>query len=125
MNSISINNWDEVTLKEYEDKKLSHAKVQQTYDGLLQGSSEVNYQMAYTSESTASYVGTELFEGSINGKSGSLVFLQRGTYAQGRVQSKFEVAPNSGTGELTGISGHGEFASSEAQSVEYSFEYKL
>jgi len=125
MNNISINSWDEETLKEYEDKKLSHAKVQQTYDGLLQGTSQVNYQMAYTSESTASYVGTELFEGSIDGKTGSFVFLQRGTYAQGKVQSIFEVVSNSGTGELTGISGHGEFASGEGQSVEYSFEFKI
>lgn len=125
MNNFTITGWDEVTLNEYDGKKLSHAKVTQAYTGLLTGSAEINYQMTYTSETEASYIGTELFEGSIGDKSGSIVFVHRGTYKGGKVQSKFDVIEGSGTGELEGLSGAGEFASGESQSVEYSFDYSM
>jgi hypothetical protein len=123
MNNFSITSWEEATLKEYDGKKLSAAKVTLTYQGTLQGHSEINYQMTYTDEASATYIGTEFFEGSVDGKLGSLVLHHRGTFKQGRVQSKFDVVSGSGSGELADLKGKGMFTSGEGQEVEYSFEY--
>lgn len=125
MNNFSITGWDENTIKEYDDKKLTQAKVTQIYSGLLEGHSEINYQMVYTAPDTASYIGTEHFQGRVNGKQGTLVFIHKGTFEQGRVNSQFEVVAKSGTEALIGLQGTGHFTSGEGQSVEYFFDYSL
>ena len=125
MNIFTITAWDELTQTEYEGKKLTHAKVKQAYSGILKGDAQIEYQMIYTSESEASYIGTELFTGELEGKTGTFVLVHRGTFKQGKVHSRFDVIEGSGTGELSGIRGQGEFASGDEQSVNYSFEYTL
>ncbi len=125
MNEFTITGWDESTHKEQDNIKLSHASVTQSYVGILEGAAEIIYQMVYTDKTKASYIGTERFEGKIDGKGGSVIFVHRGTFANGKVTSAFEIIADSGTGELKGILGSGTFASSETQSVEYTFEYTL
>ncbi|MFT5278107.1 MAG: hypothetical protein ACI97K_002478 [Glaciecola sp.] len=125
MNEFTITGWDESTHKEQDNIKLSHASVTQSYVGILEGAAEISYQMVYTDKTKASYIGTERFEGTIDGRVGSVMFVHRGTYANGKVTSNFEVVPDTGTGELKGILGKGKFASGESQSVSYTFDYDL
>ena len=51
------------------------------------------------------YVAIEYFAGSVDGKSGSFVLQHRGIVNRGDAQLSVTIVPDSGTGELAGISG--------------------
>jgi hypothetical protein len=53
----------------------------------------------------AGYVALEIFEGTVDGRSGTVAFLQLGTAVGGGQSLTYVVAPGSGTGELAGITG--------------------
>lgn len=54
---------------------------------------------------SASYVASELFDGSLDGRSGSLALQQLGIMAGGEPELRYVIAPGSGTGELAGLTG--------------------
>lgn len=54
---------------------------------------------------SAGYVATEIFEGRVGGRSGTLTLQQLGTMTAGDPALQYVVAPGSGTGELTGLTG--------------------
>ena len=109
---FQIGGWDEKPYLENADgSKQSHAKINQLYSGDLVGSSEIQYLMSYQTDGSAIFVGFETVTATINGKSGSLVFQHTGKFAAGVATSDFEIVPNSGKGELSGISGKGCFKS--------------
>ena len=55
--------------------------------------------------SSAVYVAAEKFEGALNGRAGSFAMTRRGVMADGEQDLTIEIVPDTGTGELTGISG--------------------
>lgn len=100
--------WDEKLPREEEDEtKMTRAHVGYRYQGELVGESTVEYLMVYPEVGDASYVGVQLFVGTLAGKSGSFVLQHRGTANQTDVADSFEVIPGSATGELAGLRGHG------------------
>ena len=56
-------------------------------------------------EGSAGYVAIETFEGSLNGKMGTFTLLHKGVMDRGDKTLKITIVPDSGSGELTGISG--------------------
>ncbi|ATG54616.1 hypothetical protein CFK41_07455 [Brachybacterium ginsengisoli] len=54
---------------------------------------------------SASYVASELFEGTLDGREGTLALQQLGTMAGGDPELQYVIAPGSGTGELAGLTG--------------------
>lgn len=54
---------------------------------------------------SAGYVAIEHVSGTLNGRSGSFVFQHSGIMTRGTPQLSVIVVPDSGTGELTGLSG--------------------
>lgn len=54
---------------------------------------------------TASYVVLEVFTGTLHGRAGTFAFRQSGDMHAGQVSLTYEVVPQSGTGDLTGLSG--------------------
>ncbi|OYO08180.1 hypothetical protein CGZ98_16655 [Enemella evansiae] len=53
----------------------------------------------------AGYVCLEIFEGSIDGREGSIAFQQFGKMSGGNSELRYEIVPGSGTAELSGITG--------------------
>jgi hypothetical protein len=80
--------------------------------------------MAYTASGSASFVGIELVKGTVAGRSGSFVIQHVGTYDSGGARSNWSIAPGSGTGELTGLTGKGSYAAT-GESVPVSFSYDI
>jgi len=56
-------------------------------------------------EGSAGYVAIETFEGSVDGKMGTFTLLHKGVMSRGEKALKITIVPDSGSGELTGISG--------------------
>lgn len=77
-----------------------------------------------TEPGSAGYVAIEILDVVLEGKHGSLVFQHSSTLDQGAPSQSIQVVPNSGTGELAGISGQLEIQIVEGAHF-YQFSYQL
>ncbi|MCY0944839.1 DUF3224 domain-containing protein [Streptomyces antarcticus] len=107
--------------------RLARALVTNTFTGGVEASgTSCAYTIAYTGESVGSYTGMELLSGSVDGRRGSFVLEESGTFDAGGTTCRFAVVPGSGTGDLTGLSGSGGFTHRHGEaSVAYAFSYRL
>ena len=86
--------------------KLNRNVVRKEFSGDMVGTSEAQMIAAFTgTPGSAGYVAIEHFTGSVDGKSGSLVLQHSGVMNRGDAQLTITIVPDSGTGELAGISG--------------------
>ncbi|WMN62042.1 DUF3224 domain-containing protein (plasmid) [Pseudoalteromonas xiamenensis] len=117
-NVFQITSWDETPYIENQDgSKKSHAKITQSYSGVIEGSSEIQYLMSYQSAASALFVGFEVVTGKVNGKSGSFTLQHNGKFENGVASSNFLIV--SGTDELANIEGSGSFKSGESGQANY------
>jgi hypothetical protein len=92
--------------------RLTRASVTREYSGDVEGTSATEWLMAYQPDESAVFVGLERIRGSIDGRRGSLVLRHVGTFADG--VAKAELTVISGTDELQGAAGSGEFVADPA-----------
>ena len=86
--------------------KLSRTVVRKEFSGDVVGRSEAQMVAAYTATpGSAGYVAIEHFTGSVGGRSGSFVLQHSGLMDRGDAALTVTIVPDSGTGELAGISG--------------------
>jgi hypothetical protein len=71
------------------------------------------------------YVAMETFTGTLKGKSGSFVLHHTGIMRQGTPDLTINVVPDSGTGQLAGISGKMTIIIAKDGKHSYDFEYTL
>jgi hypothetical protein len=118
--TFQVTNWDEKPYHEDGDgPKLTRAAVTKVFRGELEGDATVEYLMVHCADGTATFVGIERVEGTLNGKSGSFVLEHLGTFEQGTAKAKCRVVTGSGTGDLMGLQGEGSF---EARGREAPFD---
>ena len=121
--TFQITGWDEAPYNENNDgSKQTNAKITQNYLGDIEGSSELQYLMSYSSNGAAIFVGLETLSCTIKGKSGNFVIKHNGKFEAGVASSDFIIVPDSGTDELVGISGTGTFKSGENGQANYTVE---
>src|SRR5262249_47216039 len=84
-----------------------HITIAKTFAGVLAGTSKGDMWTASTAiEGSAGYVAIEKVEGKLRGQSGSFTLLHQGPMRRGGAhQIRIVVVPESGTGELAGLSG--------------------
>ena len=82
------------------------AVLDKTFEGDLTGSS-VGMMLSHrtATDGSAGYVAMEVVTGTLGGRSGSFVLQHSSTMAKGVPTQSITVVPDSGTGELTGLSG--------------------
>ena len=85
---------------------LGRLTIDKRYHGDLEASAK-GEMLATQSEvkGSAGYVALERVTGKLHGRSGSFVLQHSATMQRGAAQSSITVVPDSGTGELTGLSG--------------------
>lgn len=122
--TVETKNWEETTYAEGDDGlMLTHASVSVSFEGDIEGRGTEEYLMTYLSDGSASFVGMEHVEGSIDGKSGSFAIQHDGTSADGVLKSNWFVVPNSGTGELKGLRGEGTYINKGEPQTAYTLDY--
>ena len=85
---------------------LGRLALDKTFHGDLEATSQGEMLAARTSvEHSAGYVALEQVSGTLHGRSGSFVLQHSGTMNRGAPQLVITVVPDSGTGELVGLSG--------------------
>jgi Protein of unknown function (DUF3224) len=124
--TFTITGWDEKPYEEDQDGgKLTKAHVTASFEGEITGDGSVEYLMAYPDESYASIVGLQRVKGAVGDRSGSFVLVLAGTFEGGKARCDWSVVPGSGTGDLKGLSGIGNFVTGEAGSADYTFDYDV
>ncbi|MGW7551611.1 DUF3224 domain-containing protein [Streptomyces rimosus] len=106
--------------------RLAHAAVTNAFAGGIEAAETTcAYTIVYLTEKTGTFTGMELLDGSVDGRRGTFVVEERGSFDErGSVRCAFEVVPGSGTGELAGLRGTGAFTHEPGQeSVPYTFDY--
>ncbi len=125
--TFALNAWDEKPYNEMNGlPKLTRASVTKTYQGDITGEGTLEYLMMYRDDGSASFIGLERVVGSVGGRSGSFVLQHSGTFKGGVATVTLLVVPGSGTGDLCGLLGNGEFAVGHQQpypiTLDYDFE---
>lgn len=98
------------------DKKF-HGDLEATSQGEM---------LAFTTsvQGSAGYVAMEKVNGTLKGKSGTFVLQHSGTMTRGEPQLTITVVPDSGTGQLVGLSGRMTIQIADGKHS-YGFEYTL
>ncbi len=88
------------------DAALGRLAIDKQFQGVLVGTSQGEMLSARTSvEGSASYVAIEQFTGTLHGRQGTFVLQHTGTLTRGAQQLVIRIVPDSGTGELVGLTG--------------------
>jgi hypothetical protein len=85
---------------------LGRMSIEKQFQGDLQGTSKGEMLTALTPvKDSAGYVAVERVSGTLNGRRGTFVLQHHGVLRRGAQQLTITVVPDSGTGELAGLSG--------------------
>ena len=109
------------------DALLGRLSVDKQFYGDLSGTSKGEMLSARTSvETSAGYVAVEKVTGTLQGKKGTFVLQHSATMNRGENQLSITVVPDSGTGELLGLTGKMTIQTEGGHSyaLEYSFSEK-
>ncbi len=104
---------------------LGRYSLEKQYHGDLEGTAKATMLTAGTEvKGSAGYVAMERVTGTLKGRSGSFVLQHSGTMAHGESQLTITVVPDSGSGQLVGISGTMNIIIT-AGKHSYEFDYTL
>ena len=104
---------------------LGRMSLDKQIHGQLEGTSKGQMLTAGTDvKGSAGYVAIERVTGTLNGKSGSFVLQHSGTMNRGAFHLSITVVPDSGTGQLVGLTGTMNITVADGKHS-YEFEYTL
>jgi hypothetical protein len=108
-----------------EDSTLGRMSIEKEFRGDLVASGSGQMLTAMTGvQGSAAYVAIERVSGVLEGREGSFALQHRGAMNRGAQEMLVTVVPDSGTGELTGISGTLHIII-EGKEHRYDFEYSV
>lgn len=105
--------------------QLGRMTLDKRYQGDLEATSLGEMLAAGTAvDGSAGYVAMERVQGRLHGREGGFVLLHRGVMDRGRPDLQVQVVPDSGTGDLVGLSGTLTIAIEQGRH-HYSLDYRL
>jgi hypothetical protein len=107
------------------DKDLGRISLDKQFRGDLEGTSTGEMLTAMTAvKESAGYVAIERVTGKLKGRSGTFILQHTGTMDRGKPSLSVTVVPDSGTGELAGLTGTMTIDPSGGKHA-YVFEYTI
>jgi len=105
---------------------LGRLTIDKRFHGDLEGISKGEMLATQTEvPGSAGYVAMERVTGTLKGRQGSFVLLHSATMTRGAPVSSITVVPDSGTGELKGISGRMTISVASDGGHSYEFDYVI
>jgi hypothetical protein len=105
---------------------LGRLTIDKRFHGELEGISKGEMLATQTDvPGSAGYVALERVTGTLKGRAGSFVLQHSATMTRGQPLSSITVVPDSGTGELRGISGRMSITVASDGSHSYEFEFTI
>lgn len=124
--TFTVTGGSEQTIREAPGEvKLSRVSGTQRFGGGIVGDGSVEWVFCYRSDRSARFVGFQRIDGSVDGRSGSLVIESAGNHDGKQSRGRWHIVPGSGTGELVGIGGEGSFEATGGPVVAYELEYEF
>ncbi|MFI5258721.1 MAG: DUF3224 domain-containing protein [Candidatus Limnocylindrales bacterium] len=105
--------------------RLMRVSGTQRFGGSIVGEGSVEWVFCYRRDRSARFTGLQRIEGSIDGRSGSLIVESTGDHDGKGSTGRWQVVPGSGFGELAGIAGEGSFDAPGGPEVTYELEYRI
>ena len=107
------------------DAKLGRMSIDKQFRGDLEATSQGEMLSAMTEvKGSAGYVAIERVSGTLHGRSGSFVLQHNATMTRGEPCLNIIVVPDSGTGELAGLTGRMRIMIADGKHS-YEFDYAL
>ena len=107
------------------DSTLGRMSIDKQFHGDLEGTSKGEMLTGMTSvKGSAGYVAIEQVSGTLHGRRGTFILQHTGTMTRGAPQLSVTVIPDSGTGELAGLTGKMTIKIADGKHS-YEFEYAL
>jgi hypothetical protein len=114
-----------LTPQEGADASLGRMSIDKQFHGDLEGASKGEMLTAGTGvKGSAGYVAIEKVSGTLHGRSGTFILQHSGTMTRGTPQLVITVVPDSGTGQLAGLTGKMAIEITDGKHF-YDFEYTL
>lgn len=104
---------------------ISRMLLDKQYHGALDGTSKGQMLAIGSAKSSGVYVAIETFTGTLSGKTGSFSLHHTGIMTKAGPNLTISVVPDSGTGQLAGITGNMTINISPDGKHSYEFEYRL
>lgn len=105
---------------------LGRLTIDKQFHGDLEASAKGEMLATQTEvKGSAGYVALERVTGKLQGRAGSFVLLHSATMKRGAPETTITVVPDSGTGELTGITGMMRIKVAPDGSHSYEFEFRI
>lgn len=109
-----------------EGSTLARLSIEKHFHGDLEATAIGHMLTAVTDvKGSAGYVAIERVNGKLNGRSGTFVFQHSSTLTRGAPHQSVTVVPDSGTGQLTGITGSIIVIIAADGKHSYEFDYSL
>lgn len=103
--------------------ELTRIHVAESFSGDIAGDGVVEFLQAAHPDGSASFVGIERVSGSVGGRAGTFLLQDTGTVEKSIVSGSWFVIPGSGTGELSGLRGEGEFRANLGEGAQVHLDY--
>jgi hypothetical protein len=104
---------------------ISRMTLDKRYHGELEGNSTGQMLATGSAKTSGVYVAIETFTGTLRGRTGSFSLYHTGVMTKGGPVLAIKIAPDSGTGQLTGITGNMNIKIAADGKHSYDFEYAL
>jgi len=105
---------------------LSRLTIDKRFQGDLEGISKGEMLALQTEvQGSAGYVALERVSGKLKGRAGSFVLQHSATMSRGEPDSEITVVPDSGTGELRGLTGKMSITVLPDGAHNYEFDFKI
>lgn len=104
--TFKIDQWDQTPIG---DPQAGRATVKKTFNGDLEGTSTAELVLWKAPDGTAAYVALEWIDARLANRAGTFVLMHAATADANRQRGNWEIVSGSGTGELRGIHGRGEY----------------
>ena len=105
---------------------LARLTIDKRFHGDLEGISKGEMLALQTDvKGSAGYVALERVSGKLKGRSGSFVLQHSGTMSRGDADTQITVVPDSGSGELRGLSGRMAITVQPDGAHNYEFDFKI
>jgi len=95
-----------ITPQTPKDAPVGRSAIEKTFQGDLKGTSQAEMLSAFSPvKGSAGYVAIERVSGTLQGRRGTFLLQHSGTVTRGAQQLSITVVPDSGTDQLTGLTG--------------------
>ncbi len=123
--TLEVLSWNEPLIEDFSaENAVNVAKAKYKSTGWMRGTFTSVYLIHYTiynpqklHEVRSTFTGYTIFSGIINGKAGSITFLETGEHSKNGLISSLSIKPEAATNDFMGLEGSGKYTFENGQII--------